>query len=131
MLLKPLDALDGRGVIVERLDSAWSAARSADIELSENLQTMSTNINIYVTQMAEVRHRLGLVQAVLAGSVRTGHQAFDAELIFVQLRKALELIAFGSLCANRQKFSPVYEKFADQWSAKRLFRDNHSDISPL
>jgi hypothetical protein len=94
-----------------------------NIQLDEALQTMSNDINTYVKQMAEVRHRLGLVQAVLAGSVRTGHQTFDAELIFIQLRKALELIAFGSLCANKQKFSQVYEKFADQWSAKRLFRD--------
>src|SRR4051812_2567910 len=84
---------------------------------------MATEIEIYVKQMGEVRHRLGLVQAVLAGSVRSGHETFDAELIFIQLRKALELIAFGSLCANKQKFSQVYEKFADQWSAKRLFRD--------
>jgi hypothetical protein len=86
---------------------------------------MATEIEIYVKQMGEVRHRLGLVQAVLAGSVRSGHETFDAELIFIQLRKALELIAFGSLCANKQKFSEVYEKFADQWSAKRLFRDLH------
>jgi hypothetical protein len=84
---------------------------------------MATEIEIYVRQMAEVRHRLGLVQAVLAGGVRTGHQTFDAELIFVQLRKTLELIAFGSLSANKQKFSQVYKKFSDQWSARRLFRD--------
>lgn len=84
---------------------------------------MPSDIEIYVKNMAEVRHRLGLVKAVLAGSVRTGHQTFDAELIFIQLRKTLELIAFGSLCANKQKYSEVYQNFAQHWSATRLLRD--------
>jgi hypothetical protein len=84
---------------------------------------MPSDIEIYVKGMAEVRHRLGVVQAVLAGRVRTGHETFDAELIFIQLRKTLELIAFGSLCASKQKYAEVHKNFAQHWSAKRLLAD--------
>src|ERR1700733_9273779 len=84
---------------------------------------MPSDIEIYCKCMAEVRHRLGVVQGVLAGRVRTGHETFDAELIFIQLRKTLELIAFGSLCANKEKYSGVHQNFAQHWSAKRLLVD--------
>lgn len=51
------------------------------------------------TGTSEARHHLAVVQAVVAGRVRTGYETFDAELPFNQLRKTLELIAFGSLRA--------------------------------
>jgi len=70
--------------------------------------------------MTEARQRLGVVQAVLAGSIRTGHQTFDAELIFNQLRKTLELIAFGSLCADKTQYSEVHQNFANHWKAAKM-----------
>jgi len=70
--------------------------------------------------MTEVRQRLGVVQSVLAGKITTGHPTFNAELMFVQLRKTLELIAFGSLSANKVKYSETHENFAKHWKAKAM-----------
>ena len=84
---------------------------------------MASENELYVKQMAALRQRLGVVEAVLAGRVRTGHETFDAEPIFIQLRKRLELIEFGSLCANKTRYSEVHRNFAEHWSAKHLLTD--------
>lgn len=84
---------------------------------------MASEIETYVRSMAEVRQRLGVVRAGLGGQIGTGHEAFNAELVFVQLRKVLELIAFGSLCANRAKYSDMHCNFAQHWNTKRLLAD--------
>ena len=82
--------------------------------------TAVSEIQTYCNFMTEVRQRLGVIQAVLAGGVRTGHETFDAELIFIQLRKTLELIAFGSLCANKKEYSKVHQNFANHWKAAKM-----------
>jgi len=41
----------------------------------------------------------------------------------VQLRKTLELIAFGSLCANKAKYAEAHAKFEQHWRATRLLSD--------
>jgi len=41
-------------------------------------------------------------------------------LVFVQLRKALELIAFASLTANKEKYSTAHANFALHWRAKEM-----------
>src|SRR5205807_9008227 len=48
---------------------------------------------------------------------------YRVELIFVQMRKALEEIAFASLSANRAKDSEIHAKFATFWRAKDLLRE--------
>ena len=42
------------------------------------------------------------------------------ELVFVQFRKILELIAFGSLTANREVYEKVRADSQNDWNAKRL-----------
>lgn len=86
-------------------------------------RNMASEIETYVKGMAELRQRLGTVRAVLDGRIGTGNNTFDAELIFIQLRKALELIAFGSPCANRAQYSQVHRNFTQHWNAKRLLTD--------
>lgn len=79
-----------------------------------------SSIQIYCNCMSEVRARLGVVRSVLAGSVMMAQQAFNVELIFLQLRKALELIAFGSLAANESKYAAAYPNFGSHWRAKAI-----------
>ena len=55
---------------------------------------------------------------MLAGRVTTGDETFNIELVFVQLRKTLELIAFASLTTNKQKYSAAYANFATHWRVK-------------
>jgi hypothetical protein len=62
---------------------------------------MNAEIVTYCTCMEEVNLRIGLVRSVVARSNTTGREDFDAELVFVRLRKTLEMIAFASLSANK------------------------------
>jgi hypothetical protein len=84
---------------------------------------MASEIETYVKGMAELRQRLGVIQAIVGGRIGTGSDAFNTESIFIQLRKVLELIAFGSLCANRAQYSQVHANFTQHWNAKRLLAD--------
>jgi hypothetical protein len=70
--------------------------------------------------MQEVKLRINLVRSVVDGSVTTGREDFDGELVFVHLRKTLELVAFASLSANKAKYSVAHENFATHWNAKRM-----------
>jgi hypothetical protein len=84
---------------------------------------MLSDAKIYCRCMEGVRHRLRVVQTILAGGITTGHDHLNTELIFVQLRKALEEIAFASLSANKDKYSSVHANFADFWRAKELLKE--------
>jgi hypothetical protein len=94
-------------------DNVWAGA---------NVETMSTDIVTYCNCMEEVRLRISLVQSILVRSVTTGHDGFDAELVFVQLRKTLEQVALASLAANRAKYSAAFASFATHWNATRMLK---------
>ena len=49
--------------------------------------------------------------------------ATNIESIYLQFRKILELIALGSLVANKDAFSSVYQDFAKYWNAELLVKD--------
>lgn len=84
---------------------------------------MSTEIVTYCTCMEELKQRIDLVRGVLTRAVTTAHEAFDTELVFLQLRKTLEHLAFASLAANKAKYSAAYASFATHWNARRMLRD--------
>jgi len=75
----------------------------------------------YCNCMEEVRQRVGAVKWLVAGN-RLMHQDFflSAELVFLQLRKILELIAFASLTANREKYSAACANWGDHWKARKM-----------
>jgi hypothetical protein len=56
-------------------------------------------------------------------NITTGREVFDVELVFVQLRKVLELIAFASLTANKDKYSAAHANFAAHWKAKSMLQE--------
>lgn len=70
--------------------------------------------------MQEIRDRLALVDAVGSHTMTTSVQIFDIELVYLQIRKCLELIAFASLIANKDKYSSAYANFASHWKAKLM-----------
>lgn len=53
----------------------------------------------------------------------------QVEMMGVHLRKALELIAFASLVANKDRYAEVYADFETHWNAKRLLK-NLKTINP-
>ena len=75
---------------------------------------------MYCNSMEDVKRRLTIVLSVVERVVSLGHQDFDAELVCVQLRKVLELIALASLSANKDKYSEVYKNFESHWHAERI-----------
>src|SRR5438477_12450715 len=77
----------------------------------------------YIRGMEEVRERLKLIELVTERKLTTGREFSDVEFVFLQLRKILELIAFASLTANKEKYSAVHAKFAEHWNAKWMLAD--------
>ena len=79
--------------------------------------------------MEDLKRRLSLVKAVSAGQISLGPEDFNYELVSGQLRKILELIAFASLTANKERYSEVHKDFRSHWNAKRLLK-NLRKINP-
>jgi hypothetical protein len=78
---------------------------------------------LYLKCMWEARDRISLISSVVARQITIGRDDFAAELIFLQFRKVLELIAFASLTANRVKYSAAHARFAEHWRAKDMLKE--------
>lgn len=78
--------------------------------------------------MEEVKSR---IQAIENHSFMPMGKEIDtrSELIAVQFRKILEMIAFGSLIANRESYSYVYKNYTSHWNAKEML-GNLRTINP-
>ena len=84
---------------------------------------MKDDTQLYINVMEEARDRLNFVKSLPARNASTGHQVIDQELVFLQLRMILELLAFASLTANREKYAAEHKKFATFWRAKDMLQD--------
>jgi hypothetical protein len=73
--------------------------------------------------MKEIQHRTAVIGAFRCGSAATLCRATTVESVYLQFRKILELIAFGSLIANKSEVSKVHRKFSKYWLARCLLRD--------
>ena len=87
---------------------------------------MKSDIQLYCDAMAEIRDRINVVSTILCDRIHIGLpgqpplQDQRTELVFVQLRKVLEGIAFASLSANREEYAEVRERFSADWNATRI-----------
>lgn len=77
---------------------------------------------LYANSMSRIRQRIDLVQQVLNREIELGSEAFDAELVYLQLRKVLEEIAFSSLAANKAEYSTLHTNFAKHWKAEKILQ---------
>jgi hypothetical protein len=82
--------------------------------------TKPTEIDIYRAYMAEIRTRIAVVSEALAGRLEGAPEFLVNEVIFLQLRKVLELIAFASLAAHKEAYSTAHKSFAKHWKAKLI-----------
>jgi hypothetical protein len=78
--------------------------------------------SVYCNLMEDAKGRLALLQQITAGSLRHGRENFEYECASLQLRKVLEAIAFGSLCANKPAYARVHANFEKHHRAKDLLR---------
>ena len=84
----------------------------------------------YANGMAEIRQRLGIARTAVARVRETQNQDLvNTETIFLQMRKVCELIAFGSLIANKELYSHHYETFAEDWRLGRVV-DKLQKVNP-
>jgi hypothetical protein len=88
---------------------------------------MSTNapsdpdIEKYCGLMEEVKLRIAVIDYFVFGQGHALYQPPTLESACLQLRKVLELIAFGSLVANAEAYTSVYTKAG--WQAADLLRE--------
>lgn len=76
---------------------------------------------IYVKCMDKVRNRIAAIKWLVATTrfFKSEHYLLP-EAIFVQFRKILELIAYSSLSAHREKYAEAYKNFENHWKAKAM-----------
>lgn len=75
----------------------------------------------YANGVSEIRQRLGIARETVARvRERQTEDVVSIETIFLQMRKVCELIAFGSLIANRALYAEHHASFAEDWRLKRI-----------
>ncbi len=85
-----------------------------------------SEINKYCSYLEEVKSRLSIIQKFTQAGVtlkEMGREDSDIEFVAIQLRKALESIAFASLIANKEIYSKTHKNFAKNWNPKLLMKD--------
>jgi hypothetical protein len=88
------------------------------------------DIDKYLTLMHEVKARVGMISSILNSMPVDEEPRINIELGYLQFRKILELIAFGSLVNNEAALSATYDKCAHKyWRPDTLLKDVES-INP-
>lgn len=83
----------------------------------------------YCQCMEDIKRRVSLIRNYINGGHSLGSEEFDYELISLHLRKILELIAFASLTAHKEKYSQAHEKYIREWRTTRLI-ENIAKLNP-
>lgn len=80
-------------------------------------------IQKYCDLMDEIKRRVAVVDFFFTGGGHALYLPTTVESVALQMRKIMELIALGSLVANRERYCEAFEKFATHWHAGRILRD--------
>lgn len=84
----------------------------------------SPDSSLYLKQMSDVRDRLNaVIWLAHSEQIFKGSHDYLLESMFLQLRKVLELIAFGSLTANQAKYAAAHAQFEKHWKAAKILKD--------
>lgn len=77
----------------------------------------------YCELMEEVKRRIAVIDHFRTPQGHALYMPTTVESACLQLRKVLELIAFGSLVANADAYTAVYSKVSKQWQAADLLKE--------
>jgi len=77
----------------------------------------------YADVMNEIKRRTKVIYSFLNGERNAMYNIVDTELICLQIRKILELIALGSLVANKRIFLKRIQNLQKMWNAKYILND--------
>ena len=89
-------------------------------------QDAMEGIKRYCDLLEELKLRIEAVQSIVkkeVPAVSFGHPCFVDEFIFVQIRKILEIIAFGSMASNIPLYRKEYHDYNRHWRAKKILED--------
>lgn len=84
------------------------------------MKSDTDHAKIYCSALDDIRARLDLVDAICRNNITTGTENFNYEVVAINLRKALEHTAFGSLTANRLAYESIHKDIQKIWRAKKL-----------
>lgn len=82
--------------------------------------SINERASIYCEVLEDIKTRLAVVRSVADGHLNAGSELLNYEVAALNLRKSLELIAFGTLSANKEVYAEVHADFASHWNAKKL-----------
>jgi hypothetical protein len=84
---------------------------------------ITKHIETYARLMKEVKRRVEVVKDLHRGLGNAEYEPAQIESVYLQFRKMLELVALGSLVANRDALDRVLSSLGQHWNAKRMFKD--------
>ncbi|NOS94616.1 MAG: hypothetical protein HOP30_22115 [Cyclobacteriaceae bacterium] len=84
---------------------------------------MNIELSKYRNCLFEIKKRTEVIKQFVSKGKTTGYLITDVELICLQFRKIIELIALGSLVANKDVYSKERERFKEDWNARLIFQD--------
>ena len=77
----------------------------------------------YTDVMNEIKRRTSVIYSFLNGERNAMYNVVNAELMCLQIRKILELIALASLVANQRIFLKKIQTLQKMWNAKYILND--------
>ncbi|MBX7146831.1 MAG: hypothetical protein K1X44_05940 [Alphaproteobacteria bacterium] len=80
------------------------------------------DILLYMNHIEKIREKLLFIYDVLTNKISLQSETYNNEIIALQFRKILELIAFSSLIANKEKYSYAYEKWYMHYKSKSILK---------
>jgi len=83
------------------------------------------HIENYCDLMEEIKRRIEVIDVLRSADFQSLPRIAKVESIALQFRKILELIAMGSLVANREALASASNSFASEWNAKRILAAIH------
>lgn len=91
--------------------------------MENNKSAYDPEMDKYCDLMEEIKRRVNVIDFFLSGSGHAIYKPTTVESTCLQIRKVLELIAMGSLIANKNIYSTTHKEFSKHWNAELLLRD--------
>ena len=77
----------------------------------------------YTICMDEIKIRVKIVEQVLNNKINTSYLIVNVELVCIQIRKILELIALSSIVANKEEYQKVKKAIERAWKTKEILKE--------
>ena len=84
---------------------------------------MSPDKHAYLTIMEEIVFRTNVIEGLVSKEINMKYKATQIETMVLQVRMITELIALGSLAANKPVFEENLQKFKKLYHPKDILRD--------